>query len=176
MAQYQYKREPLSNDEADRLINSANTFQERLIIFTLLDTGLRVSELASLTKDNIQWQERRLVIYGKGGIYGKKTKRRVIPMTERVRLLLERHFAFENTFGIPVRTIQHIVKQVANRAGLSKPVSPHVLRHTFSVLCIKKGISTRALQTLLGHDRLTTTEIYLNLSPEDTIREFENKW
>ena len=82
MAQYQYKREPLSNDEADRLINSAKTFQERLIIFTLLDTGLRVSELASLTKDNIQWQEHRLIVYGKGGPYGKKTKRRVLPMTE----------------------------------------------------------------------------------------------
>ena len=48
-------------------------------------------------------------------------------------------------------------------------------RHTFSVNCIKKGISTRALQSLLGHDRLATTEIYLNLSPEDAIREFLNK-
>ena len=173
---YQYKREPLSNEETDKLANAAETFKEKLVIFTLLDTGLRVAELSGLTKDNIQWQERRLVIYGKGGIYGKKTKRRVIPMTERVRLLLERHFAFENTFGIPVRTIQYIVKQVANRARISKPVSPHVLRHTFSVSCIKKGISTRALMQLLGHDRLTTTEIYLNLSPEDTIREFESKW
>ncbi|MFH0924471.1 MAG: site-specific integrase, partial [bacterium] len=57
-----------------------------------------------------------------------------------------------------------------------KPVTPHVLRHTFSVNCIKKGISTRALMSLLGHDRLTTTELYLNLSPEDAIREFQNKW
>ena len=173
---YQYKREPLSNEETDKLANAAETFKEKLVIFTLLDTGLRVAELSGLTKDNIQWQERRLVIYGKGGIYGKKTKRRVIPMTERVCLLLERYFAFENTFGIPVRTIQYIVKQVANRARISKPVSPHVLRHTFSVTCIKNGISTRALMQLLGHDRLTTTEIYLNMSPEDTIREFEEKW
>ena len=173
---YQYKREPLSGEESDKLSNAAEMFKEKLIIYSLLDTGLRVSELSNLKKDNIQWQERRLVIYGKGGPYGKKTKRRVIPMTERVRLVLERHFASENTFGISVRTIQYTVKRIANRAGISKPVSPHVLRHTFSVTCIKKGISTRALMQLLGHDRLSTTELYLNLSPEDAIREFRDKW
>ena len=173
---YQYKREPLSSEESDKLANAAETFKEKLIIYSLLDTGLRVSELSNLKKDNIQWQERRLVIYGKGGPYGKKTKRRVIPMTERVRLVLERHFAFENTFGISVRTIQYTVKRIANSAGISKPVTPHVLRHTFSVTCIKKGISTKALMQLLGHDRLSTTELYLNLSPEDAIREFRDKW
>jgi len=167
---------PLSSEESDKLANAAETFKEKLIIYSLLDTGLRVSELSNLAKDNIQWQERRLVIYGKGGPYGKKTKRRVIPMTERVSLVLERHFAFENTFGISVRTIQYTVKRIANRAGISKPVSPHVLRHTFSVTCIKKGISTRALMQLLGHDRLSTTELYLNLSPEDAVREFRDKW
>ena len=173
---YQYKREPLSNQDVDRLVNAADSFKEKLVVFTLLDTGLRVAEFAGLSRDNIQWQERRLVIYGKGGPYGKKSKRRVIPMTERVRMVLEKHFAFEDTMDMSVRTVQYIVKRVANRAGISKPVSPHVLRHTFSVSCIKKGISTRALMQLLGHDRLSTTELYLNLSPEDAIREFEEKW
>ena len=65
---------------------------------------------------------------------------------------------------------------MANKAEISKKVSPHVLRHTFSVNCIKKGISTRALQSLLGYERLATTKNYLNLSPEDAIREFLNKW
>ena len=108
-----------------------------------------------------------MVIYGKAGPYGKKAKRRIIPMTEKVRRLLEYHFAENNSIAVIKRTIGRIVKRVADKAGISKPVSPHVLRHTFSVNCIKKGISTRALQTLLGHDRLTTTELYLNLSPED---------
>lgn len=49
-------------------------------------------------------------------------------------------------------------------------------RHTFAMNCIKKGISTRALMEFLGHDRLETTEIYLNLSPEDAIEEFKEKW
>ena len=176
MAIYQYKREPLSGEEADRLANAAKTGIEKLVIFTLLDTGLRVAELSRLKRDNIQWQERRLVIFGKGGIYGKKSKRRIVPMTERVRRLVEYHFGLEDTFGMSARTIQRIVRHVANRASIAKTVSPHVLRHTFRVSCIKKGISTRALMQLLGHDRLTTTEIYLNMSPEDTIREFEEKW
>ena len=62
---YQYKREPLNNDEVDKLINSCETFREKFVVWPLLDTGLRLSELADLKKENIQWQERRLVIYGK---------------------------------------------------------------------------------------------------------------
>jgi len=176
MAPYQYKHEPLSDDETNTLVNACESFQEKLVVWTLLDTGLRVSEFAALTKDNVQWQKRRLVIHGRGGPYGKRSKRRVIPMTERVRRLVEYHFAEHNEIGMSRRTIQRIVKRVANRAGIAKPVSPRVLRHTFAVNCIKKGVSTRALQTLLGHDRLTTTELYLNLSPEDAIREFLQKW
>jgi len=173
---YQYKREPLNNDEVNKLTNACNTFREKFVVWTLLDTGLRLSEFADLKKENIQWQERRLVIYGKGGPYGKKTKRRIMPMTDRVRRLIEYHFAENNNTEMSKRTIERIVKKVVDKAGISKKVSPHVLRHTFAVNCIKKGISTRALQSLLGHDRLATTEIYLNLSPEDAIREFLNKW
>ena len=173
---YQYKREPLDDNEVNRLTNACETFRHKFVIWTLLDTGLRLSEFAGLKKENIQWQERRLVIYGKGGIYGKKSKRRIIPMSERVRRLIEYHFAENATVGMSKRTVDRVIKRVANKAGISKPVSAHVLRHTFSVNCIKKGISTRALQSLLGHDRLTTTEIYLNLSPEDIIREFREKW
>ena len=65
---------------------------------------------------------------------------------------------------------------VLNRARIRRPVTPHVLCHTFAVTAIQKGISLPALQRLLGHDRLTTTEIYLNLSPEEVVREFREKW
>ena len=97
-------------------------------------------------------------------------------MTERARGLIKHHFAENNNIGMNKRTIERILKKVADKAGMSKLISPHVLRHTFSLNCIKKGISTRALQSLLGHDRLANTEIYLNLSPEDAVREFLNKW
>ena len=174
--QRQYKREPLSDDEVDRLTQACETFREKLSVFTLLDTGMRVSELATLTKDQILWQERRLKVYGKGGPFGKMTKTRVLPMSERVRRLIELHYTMEDSFGLSKRQVERQVKSVANRARISRPVSPHVLRHTFAVNCLKRGINTRTLQYLLGHDRLATTEIYMNLSPEDAIREFQSKW
>src|SRR5918992_3599767 len=164
---YHSKRDPLTQDEATRLANTCQSHPEKLVIWTLLDTGLRVSELAKLTKDNLDWQNHRLMIYGKGGPYGKLSKRRVIPLSPRVQAILEGHLALHDSLKIGVRTIQRMVKDVANRAHIRRLVTPHVLRHTFSVTCIQKGISTRALQDILGHDRLATTEIYLNLSPED---------
>jgi len=85
---YQFKREPLTADEANRLASSCNTHEEKLIVWTLLDTGLRVAELANLKKDNLDWQGHRLMVYGKGGPYGTKSKRRVIPLTPRVQPLL----------------------------------------------------------------------------------------
>ena len=173
---YQYKREPLSDADVNKLSNACETFKEKLIIWTLLDTGLRASELGNLKKDNILWQEHRLIIFGKGGIYGKQSKRRVIPMTPRIQPLLENHFAMNNIFNMTRRGIHKVVKRVANWSGISKPVMPHVLRHTFSIRCIKKGISLRSLQRLLGHDHITTTEIYMRMSPEDICKEFADKF
>jgi integrase/recombinase XerD len=173
---YQYKREPLTPDEANRLANACRTHEEKLVIWTLLDTGLRVSELANLRKDNVDWQNHRLMIYGKGGPYGSRSKRRLIPLSARVQPLLEGHLALYDTVGLTPRTMQRLVKGVANRAHIRRPVTPHVLRHTFSVTAIQKGISLPALQRLLGHDHLSTTEIYLNLSPEEVMREFREKW
>lgn len=173
---YQYKREPLTQDEATRLSNACDSFLEKVIIWTLLDTGLRVSELANLKKENIDWQTHRLMIYGKGGPYGSKSKRRIIPLSVRIRPLIEGHFSIHDSLGITPRWIQKLVKRVANRSHISRPVTPHVLRHTFAVTVVQKGISLPSLQRLLGHDRLTTTEIYLNLSPEEVIREFQEKW
>jgi integrase/recombinase XerD len=173
---YQFKREPLTQDEATRLANACQSHPEKLVIWTLLDTGLRVSELAMLTKEHIEWQGHRLMIYGKGGPYGSQTKRRIIPLSPRVQPLIEGHFALHDTLGMAPRTIQVLVKRVASRARIRRPVTPHVLRHTFAVTAVQKGISLPALQRLLGHDRLTTTEIYLNLSPEEVVREFREKW
>src|SRR5688572_24417306 len=124
---YQYKREPLTQDEATRLANAATTHQEKLIVWTLLDTGLRVSELAHLSKDNIDWQNHRLTIYGKGGPYGSKSKRRILELSTRIRPLIENHFAIHDTFGMTPRTIQRVITTVANRAHIKRKVSPHVL-------------------------------------------------
>jgi len=124
---YQFKREPLTQDEATRLANACQSHTEKLVIWTLLDTGLRVSELAKLKKENIDWQGHRLMVYGKGGPYGSQTKRRVIPLSSRVQPLLEGHFALHDTLGLAPRTIQVLVKHIANRAHASRTISPHVL-------------------------------------------------
>jgi integrase/recombinase XerD len=127
-------------------IRRSKTHEERFIVWTMLDSGLRVAEIAGMTRDNIDWQGHRLMIYGKGGPYGKKTKRRVIPLSKRAQEVIEGHFAIHETAGMGIRTIQRLVKAVANRAYIRRPVTPHVLRHTFAVTAIQKGISTRALR------------------------------
>jgi integrase/recombinase XerD len=72
---YQFKREPLTAEEANRLASVCNTYEEKLIVWTLLDTGLRVAELANVTKDSLDWQGHRIMIYGKGPCV-RKSKRR----------------------------------------------------------------------------------------------------
>jgi integrase/recombinase XerD len=172
---YVFVREPLSRDEADRLVNACRGFREKLVVWTLLDTGLRVNELCGLRREDVQWQEGRLVVWGKGGPFGKQSKRRIVPMTDRARKLLEMHFITNDRIGLSSRQAQRVVKRVADRAMITKPVSPHVLRHTFAVNCVQRGVSTASLKKILGHDRLETTEIYLNLSPEQAIQEFREK-
>lgn len=173
---YQFKREPLTQDEANRLANACETHEEKLVVWTLMDTGLRVSELTGLTRDRVDWQTHRLMIYGKGGPYGTRSKRRVIPLSSRVQHLLEGHLSLNDKMDLSVRTVQRMMKRLANRARISRPVTPHILRHTFAVTAVQKGISLPSLQRLLGHDHLTTTEIYLNISPEEVVREFQSKW
>ena len=147
---YQYVREPLTAEESDRLSNACETPTERLVVWTLLDTGLRVSELCDLTPKNVLWQQRQLRFKGKGGPHDKKTKVRVVPMSSRVRALLEHHFALEKAFPVKTRRTQDIVKAVANRAGITKDVSPHVLRHTFATMALQKEISLPTVQKILG--------------------------
>ena len=173
---YNYIREPLQTEEADALCQACETMQEKLIIWTLLDTGLRISELCSLSPHNIEWQQKALRITGKGGPHGKKSKKRVVPMSRRVQILLEHYFAINEHWPVGIRQAQKIVKQVANRAKVSHEVTPHVLRHTFATLALQKNISIAAVQKILGHDRLATTAIYLNFTDTHVCDEFLAKW
>lgn len=173
---YQFVREPLLPEEADRLSNACRTAEEKLVVWTLLDTGLRVSELCSLTLDHILWQQRSIRVKGKGGPYGKRSKHRIVPISARVRAILEPYFALHEKWFVGARGAQKLVKRIANRAGISKEVTPHVLRHTWATLALQKGLSLAAVQKILGHDRLTTTAIYLNLTDAHIVEEFEAKW
>ena len=173
---YLYVREPLRAEEADKLCQACKTSLEKLVIWVLLDTGLRVGELCSLTPQQIMWQKKTIRVSGKGGPYGKQSKKRVVPMSTRVQALLEHYFAINTHWPIGIRQVQKPVKHVANRAQLSQLITPHVLRHTFATLALQKGISLAAVQKILGHDRLTTTAIYLNFTDAHVIEEYTNKW
>jgi integrase/recombinase XerD len=129
-----------------------------------------------LTSKHVLWQQRQLRVKGKGGPYGKNTKVRVVPMSNRVRTLLEHHFALEKAFPVKTRRAQDIVKAVANRAGITKDVTPHVLRHTFAATALHKGVSLATVQRFLGHDRLQTTAFHLNFTDVHVQEEYERKW
>jgi integrase/recombinase XerD len=143
------------------------------VVWTLLDTGLRLTELAGLTRRSLDPVRHWLTVYGKGGPYGPMSRRRVVALSLRARILVELRLETHATFGMSRRTIQRTVKHAAHRARLSRPVSAHSLRHTFAVTAIRRGISLATPQRLLGYAHLSTTELYLNLSPEDVLRELE---
>jgi integrase/recombinase XerD len=165
-----YKREPLEEDEIEFMRKSCKSFEEELVVNVLLDTGMRVSELANLIEENIAWQRNCISLYGKGN------KRRVIPMSSIVRFYLSKLFSKQSKVPLAMRTIQKYVKMVAERARIRKPVSPHVLRHTFAVTYLHKGGNLRALQAILGHSSITTTDIYLNYSGQRVIEDFSKVW
>ncbi len=165
-----YKREPLEEYEIEDLKKSCKTFEEALIINVLLETGMRVSEFANLTKDNISWQRDCITTFGKG------RKRRVIPMSKTTRFYLAEHFKEHHKINFGPRWIQKIVKKVAERTDTMKKVSPHVLRHTFAVCYLHKGGNIRALQGILGHSHIQTTDVYLNYSGARVIDDFKRVW
>lgn len=166
---YEFKREPLTDSETDRMVNACQSVEEKLIVYGLLDSGMREAELVNMKKDNIQWQRGNIIVWGKGN------KRRTVPMSQRVKLLLENHFAFNNEMNLSLSKVYRTVKNVAERGDIAKKVSPHVLRHTFAMSSLQKGVSIVALQKILGHASIQTTMIYLNMSSESALEEFSRK-
>ena len=110
---HQFVREPLRAEEADRLANACRSVEEKLIVWTLLDTGLRVSELCSLTLDSVQWQQRAVRVTGKAGPHGTRRKQRIVPLSARVRALLEPYFALNDTWFVGTQQ----AKKAAGRCG-----------------------------------------------------------
>jgi integrase/recombinase XerD len=97
----------------------------------LLDTGLRVGGSCGLVAKDLLRQRHQLRIKGEGGLHVKKTELRLVPMSNRVRAILEHHFAQQKAFPGETRRARDFVEAVANRAGITGDVSPRVLRHAF---------------------------------------------
>ncbi len=173
----------LSRNEAHCLLSSFNlqsgeienevriTFS--LVIRLMISTGLRVGEVCKLTTDDVAPDGTIIRIQGKG------SKERVVYITHvelalgLQQLILQRraygHTAlFINRHGSPVRpqSIRLMLRSIARDAGLSRRITPHMLRHTAATLLIETGVDIRFVQRLLGHSSIATTEIYTHVSDE----------
>lgn len=186
----------LSPEEVRRLIEHAplskkTEARDRAIMETLFSTGLRISELVSLNRDQVDLKRREFTVIGKG------RKARLIFLTERAATAIEhslavRDDAFPPLFVNTRRTrtierfdgeqrrlgpvsIQTLVRRAALKAGIRKKVTPHVLRHSFATTLLQHGADLRSVQEMLGHASITTTQIYTHLTNE-RLREVHEKF
>lgn len=179
--------EYLSVEEVDRLEDSIDLsrpdgHRNRAIIEVLFSCGLRVTELTELKLSNLFLAEKFLRVEGKG------RKERLVPVSDRaiheLRLWFvdrnalsvkpgEEDFVFLNRRGhhLTRTMILIIVKRQAAAAGITKTISPHTLRHSFATALLRGGADLRAIQAMLGHEYIDTTEIYTHLDTSDLRRE-----
>ena len=170
----------LSLQEIDMMLNSIDLstdegHRNRAIIETLYGCGLRVSELTSLRLSNLFFNEDFIRVIGKG------SKQRLIPIgkftqqqisnyinNQRKQLKIARGFediVFLNRRGkqLTRAMIFTIVREVAKQAGIQKKINPHTFRHSFATHLLENGANLRAIQLMLGHENITTTEVYVHV-------------
>lgn len=171
--------EVLTTEEVDRMeaaidLSKWEGQRNRAIIEVLFSCGLRVSELVNLKFNDVSAKDKFLRVVGKGD------KERLVPISDtalhEIRLWLfdrnlmkvkpgEQDYVFLNRRGAHLtRTmILIMIKRVAKEAGISKTVSPHTLRHSFATALLKGGANLRAIQEMLGHENIKTTQIYTHI-------------
>ena len=156
-------------------------FRNNVIVEVLSGCGLRVSELVNLKLSNIYVEEQMLHVFGKGN------KERWVPINPHALDMLlmyihnlrshanikpgEEKFVFINRLGTHLSRnyVFMFLQQAVDNAGLNKHVSPHSLRHSFATELVENGADLRAVQEMLGHESISTTEIYTHLT-RDTLR------
>jgi integrase/recombinase XerD len=163
----------LSEEEVARLIESASTSYHRVILMTLYGTGLRREELCRLKVTDVDSQ--RMVLHVR---QGKGNKDRDVTLSPRLLEVLRAYWKWRKPktylFPSPYRsrterpidskTVWHAVRKAAQRAGIQKKVSPHLLRHSWATHLLERGTDLKTIQMLLGHFDLEATTIYLHLS------------
>lgn len=169
----------LSIEEIDAMIDAIDMskfegVRNRAIIETLYGCGLRVSELVNLEISRIYADEQYVIVRGKGD------KERLVPMapatidaindymTMRADIQLrpgENNILFVSRRGARLTRmmVYYIVSRLAEAAGISKEISPHTMRHSFATHLLEGGANLRAIQQMLGHESISTTEVYLHL-------------
>jgi integrase/recombinase XerD len=171
----------LSVEEINALIDAIDAskpegLRNKAILEVLYGCGLRVSELVSLKISNLFPEEQYLKVIGKGN------KERIVPIGQtalkllkiyleeiRVHIAIKKDnedYVFLNRLGTALSRISvfNIVKEMAEKAGINKTVSPHTFRHSFATHLIEGGADLRAVQEMLGHSSIITTEIYTHIN------------
>jgi integrase/recombinase XerD len=168
----------LTREEMDRLFSvpvedSFESARARTMLEVLYATGMRVSELLSLKPDAVNVEDGWVRVFGKG------SKERLIPIHDRAVSVFKQYLAlrrdkfqercapelFLNRAGRVLSRAQYWrdLRDLGVRAGLSQPLHPHLLRHTFATHLLQGGADLRSVQEMLGHSSLATTQIYTHL-------------
>jgi len=169
----------LSFDEVMQLLDVFDLenpieLRNRCILETMYACGLRVSEATSLKMSNVNLDENYLTVIGKGD------KERMIPFYKRCSNVLKKYknesrpifvkeendilFLSNRGKGISNRSVQLMLQDAANKAGIKNNVHPHMLRHSFATHLLDNGADLRMVQELLGHENLSTTQIYTHIT------------
>jgi site-specific recombinase XerD len=169
----------LDAEETTRLIGAArpNTVlgvRDRAIVGLLYGTGIRATECAELREGRVDLRANTVTVRGKGG------HERTVPFNDEVAALLREYIQvrgsqlpqapfFRSKFGKNVSrgTIYERIRTLGRRARISKPLSPHRLRHTFASHLVREGINLVTIRDLLGHRQITSTQIYLHVTAQD---------
>jgi len=177
--------DPVSSNELDRLLKAPDgtdlkNLRDKAILELLFSTGLRVSELCSLPRD-IDLKKDEFSIRGKG------EKVRVVFLSEQakdsIKNYLKKRTDMDDALFINLgksgrltsRSVERIVKYYAIKAGISKKVTPHGLRHSFATDLLSNGADLRSVQMLLGHANITTTQVYTHVTDKH-LREIHKKF
>jgi site-specific recombinase XerD len=166
----------ISISELERLLNapSGGTLQilrDKALLETLFSTGLRVSELVSLNRD-IDLSRDEITVRGKGeklrvvflSERAKNAIKSLIDFDEALFIQLGKNASSADSLRITARSVERIVKSYAIKAGITKKVTPHVVRHSFATDLLQNGADIRSVQALLGHASINTTQVYTHVT------------
>lgn len=171
----------LEGNELERLLAtsqgpSLKLLRDKAILELLFSTGLRVSELCGLNRDSLNLKSGEFPVRGKGD------KMRLVFLSETAKKALQDYFekrqdidsalfvrniknpSKEDDLRLTPRSVERLIKYYAAKAGLSKKVTPHTLRHSFATDLLINGADIRSVQELLGHSNITTTQIYTHIT------------